>query len=145
MSFLRSVYRNSKSGNPNKKTNTSTIDTGSNNVGWFSEEDIARGISAIVDELQIRLPHTQVLLLGILVRSNSDTVAIIERTNTIISAREYPNRIRYLNMNNAFFVNGQFLTQYFSSLTELVHLNAAGFLRWDETMHPLFTEMWNAP
>ncbi len=122
----------------------STILLGTNNVGSFSEEDVARGISAIVDELRTRLPNTRVLLLGVLPRTNSATTAVVERINTIISARENLSTIRYLNMRDSFYLNGQFFTQLFSS-GDLLHLSAAGYVRWDETMHPLFTEMWNTP
>lgn len=105
---------------------------------------MARGISAIVDELRIRLPNSRILLLGVLPRNNSATTAIVERINTIVSARENLNTIRYLNMRDSFYVNGQFIANLFGS-GELLHLSAAGYLRWDETMHPLFTAMWNTP
>ncbi|KAG4068953.1 hypothetical protein HA402_005101 [Bradysia odoriphaga] len=117
---------------------------GTNNIGSFSEADIARGISAIVDELRIRLPNSRILVLGILPRTDSATTATVERINTIVSARENLNTIRFLNMRDSFYLNGQFFTQLFGS-AELLHLSAAGYLRWDETMHPLFTQMWNAP
>ncbi|KAJ6637214.1 Platelet-activating factor acetylhydrolase IB subunit alpha2 [Pseudolycoriella hygida] len=117
---------------------------GTNNVGSFSEEDIARGISAIVDELRTRLPTTRILLLGILPRTNSATTAFVERINVIVSARENLNTVRFLNMRDSFYVNGQFIAQLFSS-GDFLHLSAAGYLRWDETMHPLFNEMWNTP
>lgn len=121
-----------------------TLVLGTNNIGSFSEADVARGISAIVDELRVRLPNSRILLLGILPRTNSATTATVERVNTIISARENLNTIRYLNMRDSFYLNGQFFTQLFSS-GDLLHLSAAGYSRWDETMHPLFTQMFNAP
>lgn len=114
---------------------------GTNNVLSFSEADIARGITAIVDELRSRLPNTRVLLLGILPRTDSATTAFVERINAIASASENFSTVRYLNMIDSFYVNGQFITQYFSS-GDFLHLSAAGYSRWDETMHPLFTEMW---
>lgn len=105
---------------------------------------MARGITTIVDELRSRLPSTRILVLGILPRTDSTTTAIVERINAIASASENLNTIRYLNMRDSFYVNGQFVTQLFSS-GDLLHLSAAGYLSWDETMYPLFNQMWNMP
>lgn len=105
---------------------------------------MARGITTIVDELRSRLPTTRVLVLGILPRTNSATTAIVERINAIVSASENLNTVRFLNMINSFYVNGQFVTHLFGS-GELLHLSAAGYVSWDETMNPLFTQMWNMP
>lgn len=117
--------------------------SGTNNIGWHNEEDTARGMTTIVDELLSRLPNTRILVLGILPRTNSATTAIAERINSIVSARENLNNIRFLNMRDGFYRgNGQFYTELYSS-GDLLHINAAGYLRWEELMHPLFNQMWN--
>jgi len=115
---------------------------GTNNIGWYAEADIARGVITIVDELRHRLPNTKILLLGILPRYNSEQTAITDRINALFAHVDNGNTIRYLNMRDAFYVgNDQFYWDLFS--TDLLHLATPGYERWEQTMNPLFTQMWN--
>lgn len=71
--------------------------------------------------------------------------ATVERINTIISASDNFSTVRYLNMRDYFYRDGQFFLHLFSSAADPLHLSAAGYLEWDRAMHPLFTQMWNMP
>ncbi|OXA63915.1 platelet-activating factor acetylhydrolase IB subunit beta [Folsomia candida] len=116
---------------------------GTNNVGWYPERDIARGISAIVAELRGRLPTTKILLLGILPRINAEETERVEQINAMVSILDNGNTVRFLNMRDAFYMgNGQFYPGLYSP--DLLHLETMGYAKWRETMEPLFLEMWNS-
>lgn len=119
---------------------------GTNNIGSSSEADIARGITTIVEELRIRLPTARVLLIGITPRTNQALTAIAESINAIISHNDNFNTVRFLNMRDAFYAgNGQFFLQLFGNPADPLHFSQLGYLTWEETMYPLFNQMWNTP
>jgi len=116
---------------------------GTNNLGANTDFDIARGISSIVDQLRSKLPNTKVLLLGVLPRNNVDLTNRTENINSMIAIHDNGNTVRYLNMRDAFYAgNGTFYTELYTA--DLLHLSAAGYAKWHETMFPLFLEMWNS-
>lgn len=117
--------------------------SGTNNYGANTNEDIARGVSAIIDTLRSNLPNTKILLLGILPRINAEQTARVEVINSMISIWDNGNSIRYLNMIDTFYSgDGGFNINYYNP--DLVHLLAPGYAAWQRAMDPLFQEMWNA-
>jgi len=118
---------------------------GTNNI-WSDGDntaDVARGVTAVVNELQTRLQNTKILLLGILPRVNAEQTAKAETINEMISVLDNGNSVRFLNMRDAYYAgNGQFYTELYTD--DLLHLSTAGYVKWEQTMSGLFTEMWNS-
>jgi lysophospholipase L1-like esterase len=79
---------------------------GTNNLGLGqSPKAVAAGISKIVDELGQQLPHTQVLLLGILPRGQSPADPArqqIAQVNRLIAGLDDGRRVRFLDLGGGF-------------------------------------------
>ncbi len=120
------------------------IKLGTNNiVNGFTDSEIARGITAIVNELRTRLPSTKILLVGVLPRNDAATSQITENINKNVSSLDNGNSIRFLNMVDHFYKgNGNFYEELY--LDDLLHLSPEGYVKWHEIMWPLFDEMYNS-
>lgn len=117
--------------------------TGTNNYGANTNEDIARGVSTIIETLQSSLPQAKILLLGILPRINAEQTVRVEVINGLISVLDDGNSIRYLNMRDTFYSeSGGFNINYYTA--DLVHLQQAGYAAWQGVMNALFQEMFNS-
>jgi beta-glucosidase len=120
---------------------------GTNNSGKHqSDENIAKGITTIVDILRHRLPHTKVLLLGILPRGDRNTHEIsrephIKNINTIISKHADGKNVVFLDMRSHFIANHTHIKGelYLDGL----HLTPKGYQVWAETMEPTLKVMFH--
>lgn len=117
---------------------------GTNNIpNGFSDVEIARGITAIVNELKTRLPTTKILLVGVLPRNDAATTDITENINRHVSSLDDGNSIRFLNMVDHYYRgNGSFYDELY--LDDLLHLSPEGYVKWHEVMWPLFNEMYTS-
>jgi len=116
---------------------------GTNNLGSNNNEDIARGVQAVMDSLKMKLPNIKILLLGILPRNNADLTARTDAINVIIRSADNGNTTRFFDMRDTFYLgNGQFNTELYTA--DLLHLSAAGYQAWAQVMDPIFTEMLNS-
>jgi len=116
---------------------------GTNNIGSFTDLEIARGITEIVNQLTSRLPSTKILLVGVLPRNNAATTEITENINRNVSSLDNGSSIRFLNMVDHYYRgNGQFYEELY--LDDLLHLSPEGYVKWHEVMWPLFDEMYTA-
>jgi lysophospholipase L1-like esterase len=116
---------------------------GTNN-GGDSQDDVVRGITAIVEELRSRLPNAKILLLGVLPRSDTD--AWYRRVNDInikIARLDDGVNIHFLDMFNQFSVGWAQVDQSLFNPDKL-HLVQAGYQKWADTQRKLFTKLLNA-
>jgi len=115
---------------------------GTNNLGANTDFDIARGVSAIIDQLRSRLPAMRILLLGVLPRTNEATTNRTENINSMISIFDNGDTVRYLNMRDTFYRGaGQFNLNLYTE--DLLHLQLAGYEAWQGAMDSLFQEIYN--
>ncbi len=110
------------------------------------ENDIARGIIQVVEEIRRILPSTRVLVLGVLPRDDATTTDQIERINAAAVNVDDGSNIRFFNMRDAFFnaSTRQLFTELYRGDGDLLHLSLAGYERWQQTMNTLFQQMMSA-
>ena len=78
---------------------------GTNNASGNTPDEIAQGITAIVEELRSRLPKTKVLLLGVFPRSekpDADPRASSKSVNEKIARLDDGSNVKYLDIGKAF-------------------------------------------
>lgn len=104
-----------------------------------SNDDVVKGVKAVLDTFQSRLPTAKILLLGILPRKGfSERIVNI---NKQISAFDDKARIRFLDMGTFFQTQkGELNTELY--VPDMTHLSAKGYEKWAEVMAPLLNEMY---
>ena len=117
---------------------------GTNNFGLHGdkEEDVAKGVTTLVQAIRTKLPGTKVLLLGIFPRDQKPTSpfrAKIKAVNDVISKLDDGKMIRYLDI-------GPKLANADGSLDaaimpDFLHLTIKGYEIWTDSMAPLLAEM----
>ncbi len=120
---------------------------GTNNLyGDFnagSDEEVAKGVAAVVAKLRGKLPNTKVLLLAILPRQNTYFCGRIQKINNLIGKLDDGADVRFLDMTSAFQTEfGKVKPELYQS--DQLHLSAKGYEVWAETMEPMFSQMLGA-
>ena len=117
---------------------------GTNNTGHRQEDPktVAIGIKANLDELQLHLPNTKILLLAIFPRDEKPTDQmrqINEEINAIISGFADNKRVFFLNINKSFLdVNGILSKDI---MPDLLHPNEKGYEIWAKAMEPTLLKL----
>jgi lysophospholipase L1-like esterase len=110
---------------------------GTNNVGRISSEDIAWGITAVVKEINTRLPESKVLLMGLFPRGETpeDKIRIqVREVNDIISKLDDGKQVFFTDIGSQMLLpNGQISKEY---LPDLLHLSGKGYKLWAESIQP---------
>jgi len=109
---------------------------GTNNTGTCSAPDIAIGIESIVLELNQRLPHSKILLLGIFPRGekpNPQREKIAE-INGIISKLNGTYNVTFLDIGPKFLTPEGLITK--DIMPDFLHPNEKGYLIWAEAIEP---------
>ncbi len=107
---------------------------GTNNMGGDSEENIAAGVKAIVDEIQQQHPKSKILLLGIFPRSPNPTDGIrekVKKTNELIAKFEGEN-VKYLDIGPKFLEEDGTLSK--EIMPDFLHLSQKGYEIWAEAI-----------
>jgi beta-glucosidase len=112
---------------------------GTTNLPFSSAKDIAKGIKTIVDLLLEKMPHTKVLLLGVLPRQDKDYKDKIKELNSDLSTFDNGKNIRFLDMTSHFSDAGHINKEMYN--TDGFHLSKGGYIAWAETMDPLLHKM----
>lgn len=119
---------------------------GTNNMGANTAEEIVKADRKIVQTLLERIPHTQVLLLGIFPRGADPKVPAIAATrdkikaiNAELAKLEGGKRLRYLDITASFLdAEGNLPADV---MPDALHPNLKGYEIWAEAMQPLLDEM----
>ncbi len=112
---------------------------GTNNTGHRQDppECTARGIEMILNELENRLPDTQILLLAIFPRgeTSGDKLRKLNREiNTQIEHFSSRKLVTYVDINSVFLdENGELSVEI---MPDKLHLSEAGYRLWAEAMAP---------
>ena len=117
---------------------------GTNNLGPNkSDEEIAAGITKIVDEIHQKLPKTKVLLLGVFPRANKagdPFRARIKHINEIIAKLDDGGKtVKYLDIGDKFLDQEGTLSK--EIMPDFLHPNAKGYGIWAEATKPTLDEM----
>jgi lysophospholipase L1-like esterase len=114
---------------------------GTNNMGGDSEENIAVGVKAIVEEIQKQHPEAKILLLGIFPRSPKATDAIrdkVKKTNEIIAKLDGKN-VKYLDIGGKFLEADGSLSK--EIMPDFLHLSQKGYEIWAAAIDKDLQEM----
>ncbi len=109
---------------------------GTNNSGNCSAPDIAAGITAIVLELEERLPQSKILLLGIFPRGekpNSQREKLGE-VNRIIAKLDGTHQVTFLDIGTKFLTPEGLITK--DIMPDFLHPNEKGYRIWAEAIEP---------
>lgn len=115
---------------------------GTNNMGSNSEEEIAEGNKAIIDEINKQHPHAKILLLGIFPRSANASDAIrqkVKRTNELLAKFDGKNNVKYLDIGDKFLQPDGTLTR--EIMPDLLHLSQKGYTIWAEAIEKELKQM----
>jgi lysophospholipase L1-like esterase len=118
---------------------------GTNNIVHSEAQGIARGIKTIIEIVHHRLPHTKVLLLGILPRAGKNSTQLlhdesIRNVNSLIAKFADGKQTVFLDMRAHFTrEDGKQLRK--ELFVEGVHLLEAGYQVWAEAMNPTLKKM----
>lgn len=117
---------------------------GTNNAGHRYEpsEYTAKGVAAVIEELQTRLPNTKILLLGIFPRgeTSSDLLRVLNtNTNTLLANMADGEKVVFLNINNVFLADNGVLPK--NIMPDLLHPNEQGYALWAKAMEPTLKKM----
>ena len=114
---------------------------GTNNAGINTVDEIAAGVSAICDELHLRLPNAKILLLGIFPRGPKPD-AMRDKV-TAINARLAPlngtKNITYLDIGKVFLEPDETISK--EIMNDYLHPTAAGYERWAAAMEPTLKKL----
>ncbi|OYW21832.1 MAG: GDSL family lipase [Planctomycetales bacterium 12-60-4] len=117
------------------KPRLAVIMIGTNNSGTNTSEQIADGITAIVEKLRTKLPETKILLLGIFPRGadNSDAKRIKNNeANATVAKLADGKMITYLDIGPKFLAADGTLSK--EIMPDLLHLSPAGYQIWADSI-----------
>ena len=116
---------------------------GTNNLGGNTDEQIAEGVKAIVEEIHKQKPETKVLLLGIFPRAASakdSTRKKIKDINEMISKLDDGGKhVKYLDIGDKFLDAEGNLSK--DIMPDYLHPNAKGYEIWAEAIDPTLKQM----
>jgi len=125
------------------------IGTNNSNGEDYTAEEIAEGIIAIIEKLNVKLPKTKVLVLGIFPRSekpcpqrekNAKASALVEKYITEKAAKgKGAKKLQYLDLGSKFLAPDGTLPK--EIMPDFLHPNAKGYQIWADTIEPKVVEM----
>jgi lysophospholipase L1-like esterase len=106
-------------------------------------KDVANGVRAIAQVFRRRLPHTRVIMMGILPVSNKTKWTNCQQVNALNAALSCNNNeVVYLDLQDKFLLyDGSINKQLF---TDGTHLTIDGYRVWAESLDPLVSPMMKA-
>jgi len=120
---------------------------GTNNVPpGHSEEQIAGGVKAIIEEIERQHPKAKILLLAIFPRSGKAGDAIrqkINRTNELLAKFDDGKQVKYLDIGPKFLTEDGTLTK--EIMPDALHPNTKGYKIWAESIDKALAELMKNP
>jgi lysophospholipase L1-like esterase len=104
--------------------------------------EIIEGISNLVRQIQIRLPHSKILLLGIFPRGATKTDPLREQVGAVnagIAKLDDGSKVNFLDLDEKFLTADGVLSR--DLFPDLIHPNAKGFQIWADAMEPTLNEL----
>ena len=109
---------------------------GQNNGGHNSAEEIAEGVIAVVQRIRTKLPHTQILLLGIFQRREKPTPEreVLANANEIVSKLADGKTIHFMDINRLYVQTDGSIPA--DLMPDFEHPSEKGYQAWAETIEP---------
>ncbi len=118
---------------------------GTNNAGADSAEDIAKGITAIVETTRAKQPQAKILLLAIFPRGDKPDGKLgeinekLKRVNAIVAKLDDGKTVHFLDIGARFPVaNGALSAE---AMPDFLHLSASGYQIWADAIGPKLAEL----
>jgi lysophospholipase L1-like esterase len=118
---------------------------GTNNAGSNTPDEIAQGITAIVQELRQKLPETKILLLAVFPRSQKPD-AVRERLKSVnerIARLDDGDHVKFLDIGKAFLEDDGTIAK--EVMPDYLHLSPLGYRRWADAMEPTLWSLLDEP
>jgi lysophospholipase L1-like esterase len=118
---------------------------GTNNTGKGrganSVPQIIEGVTAVVNDIRMKLPDSKILLLGIFPRGTLDDPqrAQVALINTAIAKLDDGTMVKFLDIGSKFLEADGTLPR--SVMPDLLHPNEHGYQIWADAMNPTLDEM----
>jgi beta-glucosidase len=114
---------------------------GQNNAGSNSAEEIAAGVTAVVERIRTKLPKTKILLLGIFQRREKPTPEreVLAQANAILAQLADDKNIFYRDINPIFVQPDGSIPA--SLMPDFEHPSAEGYRLWAETIEQNVSEL----
>jgi len=114
---------------------------GTNNVDSGSADEIAQGVTAIVEELRHHRPKAKVLLLGIFPRGEKpdEIRAKLDSVNAKIAELDDGFYVKFLDIGKAFLNEDGTISR--AIMPDYLHLSLRGYQIWAESMEPTLWSM----
>lgn len=118
---------------------------GTNNSGSDSAEDIARGITAIVDTIKAKQPQAKILLLAVFPRGEKPTGKLgaanekLKQVNQTIAKLDNGKTVHYLDIGGKFPVADGALSA--EAMPDFLHLSESGYRIWADAIGGKLAEL----
>lgn len=118
---------------------------GTNNVSTNSAEEIAKGVTVIVDTIREKQPQAKILLLAVFPRGDKPTGTLgaanekLTQVNAIISKLDDGKNIHFLDIGPKFPIVDGALTP--DVMPDFLHLSPAGYQIWADAIGPKLAEL----
>jgi lysophospholipase L1-like esterase len=116
---------------------------GTNNLGANTDEEIAEGIKAVVEEIHKKQPHTKVLLLGIFPRGQQPTDKNrdrIKNINKMIAKLDDDGKtVKYLDIGGKFVEKDGTISK--EIMPDFLHLTKKGYEIWADAIDKPLKEL----
>jgi lysophospholipase L1-like esterase len=119
---------------------------GTNNVTLNTAEEIAAGVTAIVDEVHQRSRTSRILLLGIFPRGekpDANRATIDEINQRLAKLHGRDGVVTYLDIGSRFLGAGGSISK--DVMYDFLHPSAKGYEIWVEAMKPTLTRLLSVP
>jgi beta-glucosidase len=118
---------------------------GTNNASSGTPDEIAQGVTAIVEELRHRLPQAKILLLGVFPRDEKPTARRdkLASVNAKIAKLDDGSHVKFLDIGKSFLNEDGTISP--EIMPDYLHLSHKGYRIWAEAMEPTLWSMLDEP
>lgn len=127
------------------KPKAAVIMIGTNNVATSPAEDIAKGVTKIVETVRAKLPTTKILLLAVFPRGEKPDGKLgafnekIKQVNATIAKLDDKKNIHFLDIGPKFTQGKDTLDK--AIMPDFLHLSPAGYQIWADAISPKLAEL----
>ncbi len=119
---------------------------GTNNSGSNSPEEIAQGVTKIVEQIRTKSPETKILLLATFPRGadpSDEKRQVNEQSNSIVDKLADNEHVFYLDIGDEFLDDDGKLSK--EIMPDLLHLSEQGYTIWAESIESTLAKLLNGP
>ena len=123
------------------KAKVVVLHIGTNNLDKNSPEEIAAGVRALLDEIQMRQPQAHILLMAIFPRGQKPDArrAKLDTVNPLLAQFAAPGKVTFLDIGAKFLQPDGTITR--EVMGDFLHPTAKGYEIWAEAIEPLLVKL----